>query len=55
MEGRAATADELRERRFPSWLLGLLPLLSALAWWWSRRPPTIDRAWLNKEAVHEHQ
>jgi zinc transporter, ZIP family len=27
MEGRAATAEELRERRLPSWLLGLAPLL----------------------------
>ena len=24
MEGRAATADDLRERRTPAWLLGLL-------------------------------
>jgi zinc transporter ZupT len=27
MEGRAATADDLRDRRVPAWLLGLLPLL----------------------------
>jgi zinc transporter, ZIP family len=27
MEGRAATAEELRSDRFPAWLLGLLPLV----------------------------
>jgi ZIP family zinc transporter len=27
MEGRAATIEELRERRLPAWLLGLAPLL----------------------------
>jgi ZIP family zinc transporter len=27
MEGRAATIDELRSRRLPAWLLGLVPLL----------------------------
>jgi ABC-2 family transporter protein len=24
------------------WFLGVLPLLIALAWWWTRRPPSID-------------
>ena len=27
MEGRAATVQELRSSRVPSWLLGLLPLV----------------------------
>lgn len=26
------------------WFLGGLPLLTACAWWWSRRPPSIDPA-----------
>jgi zinc transporter, ZIP family len=30
MEGRVATAEELGDRRFPAWLLGLLPLLLIL-------------------------
>jgi zinc transporter, ZIP family len=31
MEGRAATVEELRSGRLPSWLLGLLPLLLIIA------------------------
>ena len=30
------------------WFCGLLPLLIAFAWWWSRRPPAIDNAWVHQ-------
>jgi hypothetical protein len=33
------------------WFLGVLPLLIALAWGWSRRPPSLDRL-LTKEVHH---
>jgi hypothetical protein len=33
------------------WFLGVLPLLIAFAWGWSRRPPSVDRL-LTKEVRH---
>jgi len=33
------------------WFLGVLPLLIAFAWGWSRRPPSLDRL-LTKEVRH---
>jgi len=30
------------------WFFGLLPLLIAFAWWWSRRPPAINTAWVHQ-------
>jgi ABC-2 type transport system permease protein len=37
------------------WFFGGLPLLIALAWWRSRRPPSTRRSQLLKETYHEHQ
>jgi len=37
------------------WFFGGLPLLIALAWWRSRRPPSTRRSQLLKETHHEHQ
>jgi ABC-2 type transport system permease protein len=37
------------------WFFGGLPLLIALAWWRSRRPPSTRRSRLLKETYHEHQ
>jgi ABC-type transport system involved in multi-copper enzyme maturation permease subunit len=37
------------------WFFGGLPLLIALAWWWSRQPPSIRRSPFTKETYHEHQ
>jgi ABC-type transport system involved in multi-copper enzyme maturation permease subunit len=34
------------------WYLGCFPLLTACAWWWSRRPPSIDA--VTKDISHEH-
>ena len=30
------------------WFFGVLPLLIAFAWWWSRRPPAIEKAWVHQ-------
>jgi ABC-type transport system involved in multi-copper enzyme maturation permease subunit len=35
------------------WFFGVLPLLVALAWWCSRRPPSISRSPFTKEVCHE--
>jgi ABC-2 family transporter len=37
------------------WFFGGLPLLVALAWWRSRRPPSTRRTAFVKESYHEHQ
>jgi ABC-2 type transport system permease protein len=37
------------------WFFGGLPLLIALAWWRSRRPPSTRRSLLPKETYHENQ
>jgi hypothetical protein len=37
------------------WFFGGLPLLIALAWWWSRQPPSTRHSLLPKETYHEHQ
>ena len=36
------------------WFFGGLPLLIALAWWWSRQPPSTHRSPFMKETYHEH-
>ena len=38
-----------------TWFFGALPLLIALAWWWSRQPPSTRRSLLSKETCHDHQ
>jgi ABC-type transport system involved in multi-copper enzyme maturation permease subunit len=39
------------ERLALAWYFGGLPLLIAFAWWWSRRPPRINKARTAKEAT----
>jgi len=36
------------------WFFGGLPVLIALAWWWSRQPPSTRRSPFMKETYHEH-
>jgi ABC-type transport system involved in multi-copper enzyme maturation permease subunit len=37
------------------WFFGGLPVLIALAWWWSRQPPSTRRSPFMKETYHEHK